>query len=88
MDLFDGPDATYRRVDGDGDDGRPSRGRGARARSDWLYAAGAALGMAIVGSSFAVLDTLRDFPQAGGQAARYAVGAALLSPSPAAACRA
>ena len=34
--------------------------------------------MAIVGSSFAVLDTLRDYPQAGGQAVRYAVGAALL----------
>ena len=44
----------------------------------WLYAAGAALAMAIVGSSFAVLDTLRAYPQAGGQAARYAVGAALL----------
>ena len=47
-------------------------------RPSWLYAAGAAVGMAIVGSSFAVLDTLRDYPQAGGQAARYAVGAALL----------
>jgi drug/metabolite transporter (DMT)-like permease len=34
--------------------------------------------MAIVGSSFAVLDTLRDYPQAGGQAVRYAVGAGLL----------
>jgi drug/metabolite transporter (DMT)-like permease len=34
--------------------------------------------MAIVGSSFAVLDTLRDYPQGGGQALRYAVGAALL----------
>ena len=44
-------------------------------RPSWLYAAGAAVGMAIVGSSFAVLDTLRDYPQAGGQAARYAVGA-------------
>jgi drug/metabolite transporter (DMT)-like permease len=47
-------------------------------RPAWLYVAGAALGMAIVGSSFAVLDTLRDYPQAGGQALRYAVGAALL----------
>ena len=47
-------------------------------RPTWLYAAGAAAGMAIVGSSFAVLDTLRDYPQAGGQAVRYAVGAALL----------
>jgi drug/metabolite transporter (DMT)-like permease len=47
-------------------------------RPAWLYAAGAAVGMAIVGSSFAVLDTLRDYPQAGGQAVRYAVGAALL----------
>lgn len=44
----------------------------------WLHAAGAAGGMAIVGSSFAVLDTLRDYPQSGGQALRYAVGAALL----------
>ena len=43
-----------------------------------LHVAGAAAGMAIVGSSFAVLDTLRDYPQAGGQALRYAVGAALL----------
>jgi drug/metabolite transporter (DMT)-like permease len=34
--------------------------------------------MAIVGSSFAVLDTLRAYPQSGGQAVRYAVGAALL----------
>jgi drug/metabolite transporter (DMT)-like permease len=34
--------------------------------------------MAIVGSSFAVLDTLRAYPQAGGQAVRYAVGAGLL----------
>jgi drug/metabolite transporter (DMT)-like permease len=34
--------------------------------------------MAIVGSSFAVLDTIRDYPQAGGQALRYAVGAMLL----------
>ena len=42
-------------------------------RPSWLYAAGAAVGMAIVGSSFAVLDTLRDYPQAGGQAARSAL---------------
>jgi drug/metabolite transporter (DMT)-like permease len=47
-------------------------------RPSWLYAAGAATGMAIVGSSFAVLDTLRDYPQAGGQALRYAIGAAIL----------
>ena len=47
-------------------------------RPTWLYAAGAALGMAIVGSSFAVLDTLRDYPQSGGQAVRYAAGAAIL----------
>jgi drug/metabolite transporter (DMT)-like permease len=47
-------------------------------RPTWLYATGAAVGMAIVGSSFAVLDTLRDYPQAGGQAVRYAVGATLL----------
>jgi len=47
-------------------------------RPAWVYAAGAALGMAIVGSSFAVLDTLRDYPQSGGQAVRYAAGAAIL----------
>jgi drug/metabolite transporter (DMT)-like permease len=35
--------------------------------------------MAAVGSSFAVLDGLRDYPAAGGQALRYAVGAALLA---------
>jgi drug/metabolite transporter (DMT)-like permease len=34
--------------------------------------------MGIVGSSFAVLDTLRAYPQSGGQAVRYAVGAGLL----------
>jgi drug/metabolite transporter (DMT)-like permease len=44
----------------------------------WVYAAGAAAGMAIVGSSFAVLDTLRAYPQSGGQAMRYAAAAALL----------
>jgi drug/metabolite transporter (DMT)-like permease len=47
-------------------------------RPAWLYAAGAAIGMAIVGSSFAVLDTLRGYPASGGQAMRYAVGAGLL----------
>ena len=47
-------------------------------RPAWLYAAGAALGMAIVGSSFAVLDTLRDYPQLGGQAVRYTAGAVIL----------
>jgi drug/metabolite transporter (DMT)-like permease len=47
-------------------------------RPAWLYVAGASAGMAIVGSSFAVLDTLRAYPQSGGQAVRYAVGAALL----------
>jgi drug/metabolite transporter (DMT)-like permease len=41
-------------------------------------AIGAAVAMAIVGSSFAVLDTLRDYPQSGGQAVRYAAGAGLL----------
>src|ERR671923_376890 len=47
-------------------------------RPAWLHAAGAGLGMAIVGSSFAVLDTLRTYPQSGGQAMRYTAGAALL----------
>jgi drug/metabolite transporter (DMT)-like permease len=51
---------------------------GAGGRPAWLYVAGAAAGMAIVGSSFAVLDTLRAYPQSGGQAVRYAVGAVLL----------
>jgi drug/metabolite transporter (DMT)-like permease len=50
----------------------------AAKRPAWLYAAGAALAMAIVGSSFAVLDTLRDYPQLGGQAVRYAAGAVIL----------
>src|SRR5919202_3553614 len=52
------------------------------ARADlpsWVYAAGAGVGMAIVGSSFAVLDTVRDYPQAGGQAVRYTAGWPLLS---------
>src|SRR5215217_1053157 len=44
----------------------------------WAYATGAAVGMAIVGSSFAVLDTLRAYPQSGGQAMRYAAAAGLL----------
>ena len=52
--------------------------RSSTERPAWLYAAGAALGMAIVGSSFAVLDTLRDYPQSGGQAVRYAAGAVIL----------
>ncbi len=43
-----------------------------------LAVGGAALAMAAVGSSFAVLDTLHDFPASGGQAARYAVAALLL----------
>jgi drug/metabolite transporter (DMT)-like permease len=47
-------------------------------RPVWLYAAGAAVAMAIVGSSFAVLDTLRTYPQSGGQAVRYLAGAGLL----------
>jgi drug/metabolite transporter (DMT)-like permease len=49
----------------------------AKART-WLGVAGAAGAMAIVGSSFAVLDTLRGYPASGGQAVRYAVAAALL----------
>jgi drug/metabolite transporter (DMT)-like permease len=58
-----------------------NRGVGAAAPADrpaWLYGAGAAAAMAIVGSSFAVLDTLRDYPQSGGQALRYTAGAAVL----------
>ena len=43
-----------------------------------MYAAGAAVAMAIVGSSFAVLDAVRAYPQCGGQAVRYAAGAGLL----------
>jgi drug/metabolite transporter (DMT)-like permease len=57
----------------------PSNGPNPRApRRTWLSVAAAAGAMAAVGSSFAVLDTLRDYPASGGQAARYAVGAALL----------
>ena len=44
----------------------------------WMYATGAAVAMAIVGSSFAVLDAVRAYPQCGGQAVRYAAGAGLL----------
>jgi drug/metabolite transporter (DMT)-like permease len=44
----------------------------------WVHATRAAVAMAIVGSSFAVLETLRAFPQSGGQAVRYAAGAGLL----------
>jgi drug/metabolite transporter (DMT)-like permease len=54
------------------------RDEAATSRAGGLHAAGAALGMAIVGSSFAVLDTLRAYPQSGGQAVRYLVGAVLL----------
>jgi drug/metabolite transporter (DMT)-like permease len=48
------------------------------ARRTWLAVAGAAGAMAIVGSSFAVLDTLRAYPASGGQAVRYAIAGALL----------
>jgi drug/metabolite transporter (DMT)-like permease len=44
----------------------------------WLAVASAATAMAIVGSSFAVLDTLHGYPASGGQAMRYAAGAGLL----------
>jgi drug/metabolite transporter (DMT)-like permease len=51
-----------------------------RKRMSPVAAALAASGaMAAVGSSFAVLDGLRDYPAAGGQALRYAAGAALLT---------
>ncbi len=50
------------------------------ARMPPAAAALAACGaMAAVGSSFAVLDGLRGYPVAGGQALRYALGAALLA---------
>jgi drug/metabolite transporter (DMT)-like permease len=61
---------------------RASRGTaagGGGARGTILAVAGAATAMAAVGSSFAVLDTLHDFPASGGQAARYAVAAVLLA---------
>jgi drug/metabolite transporter (DMT)-like permease len=63
------PSARRRATGGSGSDPGAQRIR---------WAVGAAVGMAIVGSSFAVLDTLRDYPQSGGQAVRYALGAALL----------
>jgi drug/metabolite transporter (DMT)-like permease len=50
----------------------------ARALPVWLAVAAAAGAMAFVGSSFAVLDTLHDYPASGGQAMRYAAGAGLL----------
>ena len=50
--------------------------RACRAAAAALAACGA---MAAVGSSFAVLDGLRGYPAAGGQALRYAAGAALLA---------
>jgi drug/metabolite transporter (DMT)-like permease len=49
------------------------------AMSTWRASVAACGAMAAVGSSFAVLDGLRDYPAAGGQAMRYAVGAALLA---------
>jgi drug/metabolite transporter (DMT)-like permease len=61
-------------------DGEPATGGDVAARRlSPLAAALAACGaMAAVGSSFAVLGGLRDYPAAGGQALRYAVGAGLL----------
>jgi drug/metabolite transporter (DMT)-like permease len=47
-------------------------------RRTLLAVASAAGAMAFVGSSFAVLDTLHDYPASGGQAMRYAAGAGLL----------
>jgi drug/metabolite transporter (DMT)-like permease len=53
----------------------PGRARGLAPVAAGLAASGA---MAAVGSSFAVLDGLRDYPAASGQALRYTVGALLL----------
>jgi drug/metabolite transporter (DMT)-like permease len=50
-----------------------------RRLSPAAAALAACAGMAAVGSSFAVLDGLRDYPAAGGQALRYALGAVLLT---------
>jgi drug/metabolite transporter (DMT)-like permease len=55
--------------------GRAARSQRAGVVRASLAAAGA---MAAVGSSFAALDGLRDYPAAGGQALRYTLGAALL----------
>jgi drug/metabolite transporter (DMT)-like permease len=52
---------------------------GGVARGPLAAALAACAAMAAVGSSFAVLDGLRDYPAAGGQALRYAAGAALLA---------
>jgi drug/metabolite transporter (DMT)-like permease len=58
----------------------PSAGNIAPRRLSPVAAALAACaGMAAVGSSFAVLNGLRDYPAAGGQALRYAAGAAILA---------
>jgi drug/metabolite transporter (DMT)-like permease len=51
---------------------------GGGTRRTALAVAAAAGAMAIVGSSFAALDTLHGYPASGGQAVRYAAGAALL----------
>ena len=51
---------------------------GAGSLSPVAAALAACGAMAAVGSSFAVLDGLRDYPAAGGQALRYALGALLL----------
>jgi len=48
-------------------------------RDDVVGTAAALTGLLAVGSSLAVLDVLSDYPAAGGQAVRYAIGAALLA---------
>jgi drug/metabolite transporter (DMT)-like permease len=66
-------------------DGGPASGGDAASggdvapRSHLAAALAACAGMAAVGSSFAVLNGLRDYPAAGGQALRYAAGALLLA---------
>ena len=55
------------------------RGLGAAGRAEWRGALAATGALGAVGSSFAVLDVLGDYPASGGQALRYAAGALLLA---------
>src|SRR4051812_42911174 len=61
---------------GESGDRTAARGDARTAVRAGLAACGA---MAAVGSSFAVLDGIRDYPAAGGQALRYTLGALILA---------
>src|SRR5688572_24841198 len=58
----------------------PAPGAAGAARGATLRGTAAAVGALLgVGSSLALLETIDDYPAAGGQAVRYALGAALLA---------